>query len=103
MSYVMRAIEKDQAWQSGYAAGRAAASIALEAEIARLRRIETAARNLLAPDLDAIGRQYHISSTEPDFLALRAALREEPTTQQRQWRAAAVQGEPDIDKREDPR
>jgi len=50
----------------------------LEAEIERLRRIETAARNLLAPDLDAIGRQYHISSTEPDFLALRAAL-EEPT------------------------
>jgi len=37
MSYVMRAIEKDQAWQSGYAAGRAAASIALEAEIERLR------------------------------------------------------------------
>jgi len=50
----------------------------LEAEIARLRAIESAARRLPAPDLDAKRRRYTIASDEPDFHALRAAL-EEPT------------------------
>ena len=55
-----------------------AAGAPLGAEVERLRRIETAARRLPAPDLDARRRRYTIASDEPDFDALRAAL-EEPT------------------------
>jgi len=58
--------------------GEAEARAPLEAEIARLRAIESAARRLPAPDLDAKRRRYTIASDEPDFHALRAAL-EEPT------------------------
>ncbi len=46
-----------------------------------LPTLRAAATRLFAPDLDAIGKRYSIASDDPDFLALRAALRlgERPT------------------------
>ena len=64
------------AYMVGFENGKDEARAPLEAEIERLRRIETAARRLPAPDLDAKRRRYTIASDEPDFHALRAALEE---------------------------